>query len=796
VGHPERRRQPAHRRVGARRRLAAPGRSTLAAVAGPSAVVAAVLLANVLALTGVVDVNPLGPIGITATAVQRGFLPGQWFTDPNIGWTSQALGRLAATDWLHGVVPWWNPYEGLGAPLAAGMQSAALFPPTLLLALPDGQLLFHVTLEITAGLATWFLVRELGCSRSIATLGGVLFALDGTLAWFGNAPANPVAFLPLVLLGLERLWRRQELDHAGVVIVAAGVALSIYAGFPETAYLDGLCIAAWFAYRLACRREGGRSRFGLGAGLGAVSGVALAAPLLLAFTSYLRDADVGPHAGTLATLHEHAASLPMIGLPYLYGPIAAFAGSDPTHELGSYWGDAGGYVTAGVLAMAVVGLVAGRAEDRGLRFLLGGVAGVLTLWIFGVPPFQAVLSHGVPGASDVMVDRYAMPVVELACVLLACLGAGAVAAGGERARRAAVAGGAAALAVVAGSLLAAHHTVQLVEGRAPAYRRYAVAMLIWVFVVVAVLTVATAVAAAAPAGGRRRRLAGGVAGAVLALDAMAMFAVPQLSAPRSVAVDTAPVTYLRANLRTGRLFSLWVYHADYGGYFQLAALDSDDLPVPKSWAAYVHANLAPDADATIFDGRRVAAGGPDASADLLAHLAAYEAVGVRYVVAQAALRPFGPGPAYEEGVRAVWSDRFVTIWALPSPAPPVIASGGPCRLEGGATGAGGGTTVEADCVAPATLVRSELDLAGWTATVDGRAVPVSPAAGGLQSVALPAGEHEVVFSYAPPQLRLGEGLGGAGLLAVLLGPPGARRVRRRRSASTGVPARSSRRRSP
>jgi hypothetical protein len=47
----------------------------------------------------------------------RKALHGKPFTHNYSGWTSQALGHLAALDWLHGTVPWWNPFEGLGAPL-------------------------------------------------------------------------------------------------------------------------------------------------------------------------------------------------------------------------------------------------------------------------------------------------------------------------------------------------------------------------------------------------------------------------------------------------------------------------------------------------------------------------------------------------------------------------------------------------------------------------------------------------------------------------------------------------------
>ncbi len=49
-------------------------------------------------------------------------VPGSPFLDPNAGCTSQALGHLAAWDWLHGVIPWWNPYTGIGVPLVGELQ--------------------------------------------------------------------------------------------------------------------------------------------------------------------------------------------------------------------------------------------------------------------------------------------------------------------------------------------------------------------------------------------------------------------------------------------------------------------------------------------------------------------------------------------------------------------------------------------------------------------------------------------------------------------------------------------------
>src|SRR5262245_19537927 len=90
------------------------------------AIAAVVLVANSPSLLGLSDPNPLGPRSGLVSSVTPGPLPGERAIDPNDGFTSQALGRRAALDWLHLHVPWWNPYEGTGAPLAAEMQSAAL----------------------------------------------------------------------------------------------------------------------------------------------------------------------------------------------------------------------------------------------------------------------------------------------------------------------------------------------------------------------------------------------------------------------------------------------------------------------------------------------------------------------------------------------------------------------------------------------------------------------------------------------------------------------------------------------
>ncbi len=126
-----------------------------------------------------------------------GYVPGVPIIDPNDGTTTQALGRYAADEWLHGKVPWWNPYAGVGLPLAAEAQSEGLFVPfVLLLHFRSGVLYLRVILQILAGIGTFLLLRKLKLGPFAALLGAVFYALNGTFAWFAHGEVMPLPFLP------------------------------------------------------------------------------------------------------------------------------------------------------------------------------------------------------------------------------------------------------------------------------------------------------------------------------------------------------------------------------------------------------------------------------------------------------------------------------------------------------------------------------------------------------------------------------------------------------------------------
>ncbi len=735
--------------------------STLVGCAGPVAVVAAVLLTNLPGLVGIVHPDPLDVVGMMSTHVST-IVPGSWFTDAQTGWTAQPFGHLAALDWLHGHVPWWNPYEGIGSPLAAEIQAAALFPPVLLFALPSGSLLFHVSLELAAGLATWFLLREMGLSRAVATVGGILFGLNGTFAWMPHEPMNPVPLLPLLLLGIERSYRQPERD-SGWVIVACALALSILAGFPETAYLDGLLAAAWAILRILQASGGARVRLAVRLAGGGIVGLALALPLLVPVAAYVPHTFVGGRGAVgFGNMHLGPLDSPLFGMPYIYGPIGSFrAGGSVATD---YWGSVGGFVTASSLALAAVGVLGSR-RDRGLRVMLTAATGVVVAWTFGVRPFS-YLTSVLPYMSHVWVERYVPPVWELGIILLACYGLDALGRDGRARLSSGVAGvlaiasGVAMVAAKAGGVAGAIARVDA------AAHGFFLATVIWAGAMVVLVAVLGAL-------GRRNWTVGAVAGLLL-LDAVVMAGLPELSAPRSVTLDEAPIAYLRSHLGLGRYFTFGVYHSDYGSYFGIAQLDDTDLPVPEAWATEIRSQLAPNSNPVHFDGVQVASSvGPSPAAQVLSHLQAYEALDVKYLVAPSSPPIFGRGPVYPDGLELVFRDDFATVFALPHPRPYFSTSGPGCVLT-----PSGRNAVLADCRAPTVLVRSELDLAGWSATINGHSVPVLGYEGLLTSVRLPAGKSTVEFRYAPPHIDLA--LAGFLLGAVLLvGIPTTNRRRRR-----------------
>lgn len=712
-------------------------------------VMTVVALASLPYLAGFVTTGVLGynsGLATIPTSGLLGFHPGLPWLDPNVGFVSQALGHLSAMDIIHGRIGWWNPYEGVGVPLVGEGQSAALFPLTPLLALANGQLYFHLALELIAGIATQRLLKEMGMARWVTVVGGILFGLNGTFAWLTNAAFNPVAFLPVVLWGIERARHRSVREGwSGWLLIAAGLVLSVYAGFPETAYIDGALAAAWAVVRLVQQPSGRRAGYAATVGLGGVVGLAVSAPFFAAFAAATSHADLGGHSGTFATAHLPVQAVSTLGLPYLYGPLYGFNASVHGTTLHGLWGSVGGFVSAALLTVAFLGLFAGR--DRGIRGLLVVWIGIVLAKSFGVGPVVHLVNL-LPGISATAFSRYAPPSWEMAFVVLAALGlqsVGEPATPSRRVRTAVAAAAIASLLAVGAELLAANGLLRALQ-RQTGFADYPIEAVVWALVTVVVLAIVGLAA--------RPALARWGMGAVLVVDGLIMFMVPELSAPGRIPVDLAPITFLQEHLGLYRFATLGPVVPNYGSYFGIAEVNAHDLPLPGAWATFVRQNLETNERPQQFDGvTSVSPTGLSPVEELRRHVTSYEAIGVKYVVAPAGWQDV-PG-------RLVFRDRQTWIWELPSPTPFYRVLSGSCTLDPISY-----DSLRTSCTRPSEVVRNELDLPGWAATTNGVPARLTPVRPLFSTVRVPAGASVVNFTYVAPHMGIATAAAGGGIALV------------------------------
>jgi hypothetical protein len=702
---------------------------------GPVAVIIfAVLVANAVYVLGLTNSDPISWTTSIAHSVCR-LSCGRTSIDPNVGAITQAIGHRAALDLLHGHLPWWNSFEGLGQPLAGEMQAAGLFPFTLLLALPAGLVWMHIIFEVIAGICTYLLLRRLRVPIAFATVGGALFALNGTFAWLSNTVVNPLAFLPMLLLGIEVIFdRASEVRERGWHLAAIALALSLYSGFPEGAYFDALFCAVWALVRLVYLPRDQRLRILRRLGLAGVVGVALAVPALVPFADFLKVAFVGGHTSAVeGTSSLPAMTMPMFFDPYVYGTIFDNA------KAGAAWDVIGGYFTISVSVLALVGLIGRRL--RALRIFLG-------VWIVaGMGGAYDVLHSRViwnllPFINTSAFSRYIISSCELALVVLAVLGLTDI----TEHRRATRAYGIAALfmlVVLVTCTLSArpyNHDVPHDEK----VHLFLIALGVVPFVSLALLLVLSRLT--------RFKWAPVVIALVVVGESLVFFMVPTIAAPTTLTIDYAPINYLRAHQGEERYLDLQVLFPNWGSQFGLNSLSAIDLPFPTAFKNFIQRELYPGLQpANEFLVKGAAVDLVNQEYELAMHLTSYEDASVKYLLAPSSL-VLSP-QLTSLGVREVFRDQRATIYELPHPRAFFTASPG-CEVTSTDV-----NVATLSCATAGTLLRTELSMKGWTAKVNGRSSTITTVNGVYQRVDVPAGASTVTFDFLPPHEDLALSVG-------------------------------------
>jgi hypothetical protein len=585
------------------------------------------LLLHLPALCGFFSPDPMFfTAGLADAGQHAGGYP--WI-DPSVGFQGQALGKLSADLWLQGQIPWWNAYNGVGLPLAAEPQSAALFLPfVLLLHFQSGGIWIEILLQIIAGISTYALLRKIRLSVTAAVIGALLFELNGTFAWHGAPVYTPTAFLPLLLLGIEQLRERVVLNaKGGWLLIPLSLAWSIYAGFPEVAYINGLLAGVWVLARLDGMNRRQKIAFFGKLGFSVAVGVALAFPLILPFAEFAGRAYLGGHSEVFAHARPPLATLPLSLMPWLYGPIFAF--NDPSNSIYVTWGDIGGYFSAVEVFLVLAGAL--FTYQRLYFFLMVWMVLCLAK-TFDISPVSDLFNL-IPLIKLTAFYRYATASWEFAGIALV-----AMAIDGIQSRTCFSRGRiwvifVLAGAAVAGSLWSARGVIQPLL-QLTGYRHYLTIALVWA--ALSLLGAAILVLLS-----RRWRFAVHGLALLLAVDALLAFSLPLTSGVNDVTTQRGGITYLQQHTQLQRTYTLGPLFPNYGSYFKIAQINHIYLPVSSDWIDYIKAHLNPQADPVDFVGDIGRTDHSTSAAALVEEkMDAYEEVGVRYVLATANSNPF------------------------------------------------------------------------------------------------------------------------------------------------------------
>ncbi len=230
-------------------------------------------------------------------------------------WYAFLSDSAARQDW-----PLWNPYEGCGVPFLAIWRSRCLSPfslPFYFLPVTAALKLSSILKLVIAGWAAFYAARRLGFRVPLALMVGAAFELSGVVFMRSSWPiSDTVVWLPFLFLFSERL----VLGHARYwPLGAAALGLMFLGGDPEATGGAVLLVFVFTFSRVLLARKQPEVRMpslvALAAGLG--FGVSLAAVQILPFIELWRESvrtGPGPQPNIL-----HVADLMNALFPFFLG---------------------------------------------------------------------------------------------------------------------------------------------------------------------------------------------------------------------------------------------------------------------------------------------------------------------------------------------------------------------------------------------------------------------------------------------------------------------------------------------
>ena len=752
----------------------------------------------------------LGGRVLAPTALLHSFAP--WAASAPPGAERWANGELAdvaisyypwtmlARAFVHaGTFPAWNPYAFAGTPLFANVQIAWASPfsiPLWVLPLPYA---FGVAAALklwVAAFGTYLLGRELRLGFWAAVVAGTSFALCAfNVVWLSHGVfVSVAALLPWSIWLTERIVRRgRGRDGLALVVV---VALALTSGHPGT---QAHVLAATVLYALArialIRGLPAPARLGrLGlVGAAILLGAMLTAVLLLPGERAAQDT-----VGAMARQHGSSVFLSSRLTPDVLR-TALFPdwwGRPSEHRLlgPATYHERTFYTGAAALVLAAIALVGRGGWRRKAPLAMLGVLG-------------AAVALRTPGLWDLVIalpvlDRVqngrALLLFQFAIALLAGFGVQALRDAATSRRRVAVVLGAVVLAAVVGIATLPSGGDALADGLREMVRRsrgdataaaVALASVGW-WIAVAGATALLALALARRP--RWRRPAGGALALLVAFDLLRFAHGYQPMGPETTVVPgrTPAIAFLQRHAREGRIAGVSSLVADWSSTYGLRDVGGYNQPQPtQRWfdlwrvlderaaSPYSLTSLSPAAPQVLgLLGARHVIAPPKARFGLDALRLVYDGrdgrVFANRLTMPRAIVARSVSVAADQGdeLAAIADPSFdprhdavVRVDELPASGAPTSGAGSVRVVEE----RNARVTLRATLERPSLVVLGDQIAPGWSVTIDGRPARALEADMVLRGVVVPAGRHEVVWSYRVPGLRAGAALSGIGLLAVL-----------------------------
>jgi Bacterial membrane protein YfhO len=703
---------------------------------------------------------------------------------------------LAWTQVHHGQLPLWNPYAALGMPLAFNWQTAAFSVPSLIGYLFPLRLASSVQVIITlviAGTGVYRLGRVLRLGVLASVFAGTVYELSGPLlGWLGWPHAAVMSWAGWLFAASLLLIRgKHRLRY--VTMLALVIAAMIYAGQAEIVLLFGVALLVFVAVLLVQRTSlvGGSGpirRPVLDLIIAVATGGALSAPLALPGLQVISGSQHSVPGGDPGELVPGNPALPAHNLTHFI-----FQGFDGLPVAGSHWfGYAGGYsetaAYVGVIALVLAVMAVGVRHRHPVVVAFGGLIAAMGAIAF-IPVVVSSL-YRLPLVGTVLWQRAIMP-LSFGIAVLAGVGMDVLVRSPNRqAVRRWIGGGFAVSAALLVGLWVfgrGHLPADEATIRARSFVWPVIETAVGLAVAGGLVLVSRRSNDRAGRNGRSSLLAGRVAGVSLFICETAFLvasgaqlwtstSTPFATTPSVVALKGAvgssvvglgaPLCFLPPGLGIPENAQL-----AYG--VQELALYDPMTPSAyfSSWKALTHQSAGNPNDSVFCPGINTVA---------LARL-----YGVSFV-----LEPAGtPGPLGAEFEQRIGNEDLfripnsgvATLTPLTAngelPAADALGTPVPVTHPNPASWA-----LNTDTVGPSVLRLRLIDVPGWHATIDGRAVPLRRFAGVMIEMDVPPGRHTIELHYWPATFTAGIIIALCALIGLatawLVG-----RVRRRRTAA-------------